>query len=229
MHLSRYACAIVATLSCLIGVTNAHAADQAADSAERRVAPRSVGFKQASIYHRYGNQAFVRGGYIIGSTVSEGGYDAPYGSIGYDWKLARSGNSMFRIESELLVGRFSDTLELGPALTNPLIETTVSQWFLAGLVGVRWDGFIASPVSPYASMGVGPGLLTARATVTDLTTDVSASSSGSEFSMVYSGRAGLQARLRDNFGVELGYRFLDYTDAGEPGRHSVELGLNLAM
>jgi opacity protein-like surface antigen len=170
--------------------------------------------RSGSVYDGYRRTAFVRGGTAFSGGGAEFGKNFG-GSAGVGFKL---GNNGFSLQTELLVLRDTETV------SDPLFGTfTAKALALAGLVGLRYDLDAGAGVNPFASVGVGPGYF--RATIDDGVSSVS----GDDFTFVYSGRAGLAFDLSERFGFEAAYRYLDTSQSGAPGQHSVELGLNLGF
>jgi opacity protein-like surface antigen len=156
----------------------------------------------------------VRGGTAFSGGGSEFA-DNITGSVGAGFDLGQRG---FSVETELYLLRDSETI------SDPFFGTiTAKALGLAGLLSLRYDIDTGSPLTPFASVGVGPGYF--RATVDDGVTSIS----DDDFTFVYSGRAGLALGVSDRLGVEAAYRYLDTTQDGFAGQHSVEVGLNLGF
>ncbi|MCK5745997.1 MAG: outer membrane beta-barrel protein [Oricola sp.] len=165
-----------------------------------------------SVYGRYGQAAFVRGGYGFSahSGGASGSADTLLGAVGYRTALGRGSGSRFSLETELVYTGDSETA-LG-------IEATATSY--TGLFSLRWDAAPSSFINPFLSAGVGPAYYHLK-----LSDGVTSISDGS-FVFGYSGRAGIEANFAAQFSLEAAYRYLGATDDGTYGLHAAEIGLN---
>ena len=169
--------------------------------------------RSGSIYNSFGQSVFLRGGYIF---ASHGGGEAdsasaPLGAIGYRSRGARMGNHVWSFESEVVYARDSEDI---------VADITLSGFTLAGLLGARWEYATGTPVSPYASVGIGPVYV--EATVSDGVIEIN----DDTLAFGYSGRAGMEVQISNGVSVDLGYRYLGATNQGTAGLHTAEGGLN---
>ena len=168
---------------------------------------------RGSVYSSYGETAFLRGGYIFASRGA-GDYDALGFSVGYRKAWREHGKSRFGLEGELIYSRDSeDFLVLG-------LPVEVTTWGLAGVGALRWSYALSEHLSPFASVGIGPGYF--HASIDDGITEIS----DGDLTFVYTGRAGLEVNVSEQISLETAYRYLGTTQDGTPGYHSAELGLN---
>jgi opacity protein-like surface antigen len=174
-------------------------------------------FRSGSAYSGFRNAAFVRGGYIFAARGggATSGESAPSIAAGFRFKTYQQGNSVISSETEVLYARDSDTVDL---LGTPVDATL---WGVAGLTGFRWDYRTGVIVSPFASVGVGPAYF--RGKLDDGLTVIS----DGDWTFAYSGRAGVTLDISESVSLETAYRYVGTTQAGTPGLHSGELGLNL--
>ena len=191
----------------------------AAEASAQDVAQQSGGIKygsrSGSVYSSYGSAAFVRGGYGFASKGGSPFEEGFSGSIGYRRVISQSGRSAFSIEGELLYARNSEDQII------PTVPVEATAWALTGLVSLRWDYAVGAPISPFASVGVGPSYMRGKV-VSPL-----ASVSDDDVTFAYSGRAGVVIGLSDNISLEPAYRYIGTTQSGAPGVHSAEVGFNL--
>ena len=137
------------------------------------------------------------------------------GAVGIRWPLRRSGRSTIGVETELFYLRDSESALLAGSPVN------ASAWGLTGLVGFRWDLKTDVGVNPFMSVGIGPSYQRAKGDVSGVTFSVD------DFTFAYSGRAGATIDLSDRLALETAYRYLGTSQAGTPGVHAGEIGLNL--
>lgn len=165
-----------------------------------------------SVYGRYGQAAFARGGYGFAAHGGgeSGSVDTLLGAVGYRTALSRGTGGRFSLETELVYTGDSETA-LG-------IKATVTSY--TGLFSLRWDAAPGSFINPFLSAGVGPAYYHLK-----LSDGVTSASDGS-FALGYSGRAGLEANFAEQFSLEAAYRYLGATDNGTIGMHAAEIGLN---
>lgn len=169
--------------------------------------------RSGSVYNSFGQSLFLRGGYIF---AAHGGGEAdsssaPLAAIGYRSKGARMGNHVWSLETEAVYARDSEDI---------LSTVTLSGFTLGGFLAGRWDYATGSPISPYASAGVGPVYI--EATIADAFTEIT----DSTVVFGYTGRAGMEVQISDSVSLDLGYRYLGVTDDGTAGLHTAEGGLN---
>lgn len=179
--------------------------------------PRKAVSQGRSVYGKFNQAAFVRGGYIFaahGGGVSESA-SAPMASVGFWSPLSRSGNHRWSFESEVVYVRDSEDVVIVPPDT-----LTISGYALTGLFSLRWQYETGGFLSPYVSAGVGPTY--ARAKISDGIDEIS----DGVWAFGYSGRAGLEARVSQNVSMEAGYRYLGATNNGNLGLHTGEVGVN---
>lgn len=187
----------------------ARAVEEGRDPSE--IKPRRSS-SSGSVYGRYGQAAFVRGGYGFAAHGGgeSGSVDTLLGAVGYRTALGRGSGSRLSLETELVYTGDSETA-LG-------VKATVTSY--TGLFSMRWDAAPGSFINPFLSAGVGPAYY--RLKLSDGVTSVSDGS----FALGYSGRAGLEANFAEQFSLEAAYRYLGATDNGTIGMHAAEIGLN---
>lgn len=186
----------------------------ARQGARSQRADASSSGRSGSVYRGFSRQAFVRGGTAFSGGGAEfGGNFTGAAGVGFD-----IGNSGLSLQTEVLVLRDTETL------VDPFFGTiTAKALGLAGLLSLRYDLDTGVGVNPFATVGVGPGYF--RATLDDGFTSIS----DDDITFAYSGRAGVAIDVTKRFGIEAAYRYLDTSQSGFPGQHSVELGLNLGF
>lgn len=176
-------------------------------------APAPARESRGSVYGAYDRSIFLRPGYSFAARGA-GSFDAPTVASGYRSVFHRAGRSAFAWEGELHYLRDSeDLLVLGVPVSTTL-------WGLTGLGGVRWTYQLSDFMSPFASAGIGPSYFRARAT------SLGATVSDGEITFAYSGRAGVEFNISEQFSLETAYRYLGTTQSGTPGFHSAEVGFN---
>ena len=184
-------------------------ASETVDAPQAPAAPKSRG----SVYSSYDRAILIRPGYIF-SARGAGSFDAPSVATGYRSVFHRVGRSTFAWEGELHFLRDSeDLLVLG-------VPVSTTFWGFTGLGGVRWNYALVDHVSPFASVGVGPAYFRAKAS------SPTGSVSDGDITFAYSGRAGVEFNISDQFSIETAYRYLGTTQSGTPGYHAGEVGLN---
>ncbi|MEO1014465.1 MAG: hypothetical protein AAFX08_04675 [Pseudomonadota bacterium] len=115
------------------------------------------GGARGSVYNSYRNAFFARGGYAFADAFL--GVDVPteYSAIGFAigarQRLGRSGRTIWSIEEELYATRNSED---GEILGAPF---SVTEWIFAPNAALRWQWFASDVIAPYASLGVGPGIV----------------------------------------------------------------------
>jgi len=184
---------------------------------EYKASASGSSFKSGSVYKNYGNQAFVRGGYVFAGRGGSAFEDGFGGSIGVRHPFAHSGRSAYSIEGELLYARNSED---GIPFGTPV---DASIWTLTGLVSLRWDYETGAGINPFLSVGGGPSYVRYKIE------SGLVSGSDDDFTFAYSGRAGFQIELTDQLSLEPAYRYLGTTQPGTPGAHSGEIGVNLSF
>jgi opacity protein-like surface antigen len=121
---------------------------------------------------------------------------------------------MFALEGEIVVAR--ETFDFDEA--GVFVE--YSEWNVAPQANLRWQYNFHGSVAPYASIGVGPtfAFYDADTSIGDFSAD--------DVLFSYNGRAGLEFAISERVGIEGGYRYFGFTDAGTAGFHAGEVGLN---
>lgn len=169
--------------------------------------------RRGSVYSSYDRSIFLRPGYVFAARGA-GSFGAPSVATGYRSVFHRAGASAFAFEGELHFLRDEeDFLLLG-------VPTETTLFGLTGLGGVRWSYALAEYMSPFASVAIGPSYFRGKVESGGVTL------ADGDFTLAYSGRAGVEFNISDQFSLETAYRYLGTTQSGTPGFHSAELGLN---
>ena len=176
-------------------------------------------FKSAPVYTAYGSNVFIRGGYSFADIEARSNASAPLFGLGFTRTLESSNSLVFAVEVEALGAR------LGLDYPDEALRTEENGWLAAGLVSLKWSFFPESVISPYASLGLGPGYARATLEVEGLE-DVSRDDG---LAFAYTGRAGLSAQLSKKISIDAGYRYLGLTRESTVGFHNGEIGLNYSF
>lgn len=165
----------------------------------------------------------LRGGFVFeASARDEGdGVDSPNGPLVAvavsvpSPRLARG----LRLEAEFVHARASDE----QCVTDPILGQLCLEGSLriyAPLFNALWRTPLTERLSPYASVGVGPGIISARASAGGL------SASDTSVGVAYQGRAGVEYELSDRVSASLGYRYLGLYEDARLVNHTAEAGVS---
>lgn len=182
-------------------------------AAAEETVPAAPRASRGSVYDSYGQSVFLRGGYVFAARGASD-YEAPSFAAGYRTTFREAGRSTFSLEGELIYSRDSeDLLVLGLP-----VEATI--WGLSAIGAVRWQYALGEHVSPFASVGIGPGYF--HASLDDGVTSIE----DGDLTFAYTGRTGVAFAVSDQISLETAYRYLGTAQSGTPGYHTAEIGLN---